>query len=364
MSSKSLFTPIKIGKHELEHRVVLAPLTRLRANLDGVPNDLLVEYYTQRASKGGLLITEATFIDPLAGGYKKAPGIYSKEQIEGWKKVTDSVHAKGAIIFLQLWHIGRAGSSVLNPNGEPIVSASDIAIQGQNMFAGVDHEKPHALTIPEIKEWVQKYRQAALNAIEAGFDGVEIHSANGYLPDQFINSSSNKRTDEYGGSIENRARFSLEIVDAITEAIGADRTAIRFSPGGNFQDMADETVVDTWSYLTSQLQNNHPDLAYVHFIETRSDIFADKFANSDSLAPYRQIWKGPFIASSGYSTAVEKAFEYSEKNNSLIAFGRSFIANPDLPERLRNGWPLNAYDRPTFYTSDPKGYTDYPFYKA
>ncbi|KAG1460652.1 hypothetical protein G6F56_005900 [Rhizopus delemar] len=364
MSTESLFTPFKIGKHELEHRVVLAPLTRLRADLDATPNDLLLEYYQQRASKGGLLITEATFIDRLAGAYRRAPGIYTKEHIESWKKITEAVHQKGGIIFLQLWHIGRAGSSIFNPNGELTVSSSDIPITGKNALAGgIDFEKPRPLTVLEIKEWVQTYKQAALNAIEAGFDGVEIHSANGYLLDQFINTRSNKRVDEYGGSIENRTRFPLEVVDAVVGAVGADRTAIRFSPGGAFQDMGDDSVIDTWGYLTSQLQQNHPDLAYVHFIETSSNILIGKSADKDTLAPFREIWKGPFIASNGYSNAIEDAAAYAKKNNTAIAFGRSFIANPDLPERIRNNWPLNPYDRPTFYTNEPKGYTDYPFYK-
>ena len=366
MTIQSLFSPIKVGRHVLQHRVVLAPLTRTRATLEAVPNDLLVEYYKQRASNGGLLIAEATFIDRLAGMYIQIPGIYNKEQIEGWKKVTDAVHEKGAVIYLQLGHLGRAGSSKLSPNGEQPVSASDIPIKGINYFGGGgEYEVPRALTVPEIKEWVQKYRQAALNAIEAGFDGVEIHGANGYLIDQFINSNSNKRTDEYGGSIENRARFALEVVDAVADAIGDDRTAIRFSPGGSFQDMGDDTVVETWSYLTSQLQKNHPNLAYLHFIQARANIQGDDDTLiEDTLEPYRKIWKGPFIASSGYSTAPEKAIDYAQKHGSLISFGRAFIANPDLPERLRNNWPLNKYDRSTFYTHDPEGYIDYPFYKA
>ncbi|KAI8387399.1 hypothetical protein BD560DRAFT_486263 [Blakeslea trispora] len=360
-NNNALFAPIKVGKADLKHRVVLAPLTRFRATTEAVPTDLQVEHYKQRASEGGLLITEATFINRLAGGYPQAPGIYTKEQIEGWKKVTDAVHEKKGVIYLQLWHIGRAGFKGLNPNQEQIVSASDIPISGKNM-AGGDYEVPRPLTVEEIKALVQDYRQAALNAVEAGFDGVEIHGANGYLIDQFINTSSNKRTDQYGGSIENRARFALEIVDAVVDAIGADRTAIRFSPGGAFQDMKDDTVVETWSYLTTQLQQNHPDLAYLHFIEARASFFNDEANSVDTLEPYRQIWKGPFITASGFSTNVPHAIEIAEKTGNLIAFGRAFIANPDLPERIRNGWELNKYDRSTFYTHDAVGYTDYPFH--
>lgn len=365
MSTKAIFSPIKLGNNLLKHRVVLAPLTRFRATLEAVPTDLQREYYEQRASDGGLLITEATFISRLAGGYKRAPGIYNKEQIEEWKKVTSAVHKKNGLIFLQLWHIGRASLKVLNPNGEQIVSASDIPISGKSLL-GVDHEVPRPLEIDEIKAITQEYRQAALNAVEAGFDGVEIHGANGYLIDQFINTSSNKRTDIYGGSIENRARFALEVVDAIVDAIGAERTAIRFSPGGAFQDMKDDSVVETWSYLTSQLQKNHPDLAYLHFIEARADLRDEITAPStvDTLEPYRQIWKGPFIAASGFSTSTEHAIDLAEKTGNLIAFGRAFIANPDLPERLRNNWPLNPYNRATFYNSTAEGYTDYPFYDS
>lgn len=366
MTIQGLFTPIKIGNHQLNHRVVMAPCVRFRNTLEGVPTDLVAEYYGQRASNGGLLISEATGIDRLAGLYVRSSGIFTKEQIEGWKKVTNAVHQKGGVFFMQLWHGGRAGTKTLNPNGEQVVSASDVPVAGLNYFGGnIEHEVPRPLTLTEIKEWIQTYRQAALNAIEAGFDGVEIHAANGYLIDQFINSNCNKRTDEYGGSIENRARFALEIVDAITEAIGEERTAIRFSPGGAYNDMFDESVVETWSYITSQLQKHHPRLAYLHFIEPRSSFTSDQNGfTEDTLAPFRQIWKGPFIAASGFSTSLEKAHEYAKTHGTLVAFGRAFIANPDLPERLLHGWPLNKYDRPTFYTNTAEGYIDYPFYKA
>ncbi|CEP14555.1 hypothetical protein [Parasitella parasitica] len=362
MSPKALFSPIKVGANALKHRIVLAPLTRFRAaEKTAVSSDLQVDYYKQRASNGGLLITEATFISRLAGSYPQAPGIYSKEQIEAWKKVTSAVHEKNAVIFLQLWHIGRVGSKYLNPNQEQVVSASDIPVQGKTMEGG-DYEVPRALEIDEIKAITNEYAQAAKNAIEAGFDGVEIHGANGYLLDQFINTSSNKRTDIYGGSIENRTRFPLEVVDAVAEAVGAERTAIRFSPGGAFQDMKDDTVEETWGYLTSQLQKNHPDLAYLHFIQSRSNIFDPSQVNTvDSLEPYRKIWKGPFITAGGFSTSLKFAEEIAEKTGDLVAYGRAFIANPDLPERLLNGWELNDYDRTTFYTHEAEGYTDYPF---
>ncbi|KAI8389466.1 hypothetical protein BD560DRAFT_419690 [Blakeslea trispora] len=359
--STALFTPIKVGRSQLKHRVVLPPLTRLRASIEAVPNDLNVEYYSQRASEGGLLITEATLISRLAGGVPHAPGLYTKDQIDGWKRVTEAVHKKGAFIHAQLWHVGRAGFRILNPNQEQVVSASDIPIKGKNE-QGYDYEVPRPLEVDEIKSIVQDFRQAALNAMEAGFDGVEIHGANGYLIDQFINSGSNKRTDQYGGSIENRTRFALEVVDAVIDAIGAERTGIRLSPGVAYQDMHDDTEVETWSYLTSQLQKNHPDMAYLHFIESRANFFTDDPVNEDSLTPYRRIWKGPFISGGGFSTNLPYAFEMAEKTGNLLSFGRAFLSNPDLPERLRNGWELNKYDRSKFYGNTADGYIDYPFY--
>lgn len=361
MSNSALFSPLKVGKNQLEHRVVLAPLTRFRADENAVPTDLQVEYYSQRATKGGLLITEATFITHKAGSYPHAPGIYTKDQIAGWKKVTDAVHAKGGVIFLQLWHIGRAAMSA--HIGEQPVSSSDIAIEGVNLL-GLPQEKPRALSIPEMKDLLQDYRQAALNAVEAGFDGVEIHSANGYLLDQFINTSCNNRTDIYGGSIENRCRFPLEVVDTVVEAVGAERTAIRFSPWSEFQDMKDDTPYETWGYLCKSLQEKHSDMAFVDFIEPRADFCVDNYTKqADTLEPFRQAWKGPMISAGGFTFNTERAFEVAEKTGNMIGFGRLFIANPDLVERLRNGWPLNKYNRDTFYTNSAEGYTDYPFYK-
>ncbi|CEP18408.1 hypothetical protein [Parasitella parasitica] len=355
---KKIFSPIKVGTNSLQHRVVLCPLTRFRSDPASVPSALQAEYYKQRATDGGLLITEATLISPSAGGYPRAPGIFNKEQIEGWKKVTSAVHEKKGVIFTQLWHVGRVGSKFLNPNQKQVVSASEIPVSGKNP-QGNDYEVPRALQVDEIKEIVNDYTQSAKNAIEAGFDGVELHGANGYLIDQFINSSSNKRTDMYGGSIENRARFALEIVDSVAKAVGVERTAIRFSPGNSYQDMGDDTVIETWSYITSQLQKRHPDLAYLHFME--ADAFLkDKLV--DTLEPYRALWKGPFITANGYSTAPDQAIELAEKTGDLVAFGRAFISNPDLVERLRQGHELAQFDNSTFYTNDAAGYTDYPFY--
>jgi NADPH2 dehydrogenase len=229
---------------------------------------------------------------------------------------------------------------------------------------GLPQEKPRALTIPEIKDLVQDYRQAALNAIEAGFDGVEIHSANGYLLDQFINTSCNNRTDIYGGSIENRCRFPLEVVDAVVDAIGAERTAIRFSPWSGFQDMEDATPYETWGYLVKSLQAKHSDMAYLHMVEPRADFNVDVYEKTaDTLDPFRKEWKGPFVSAGGYTYDTKAAFDTAERTGNMVAFGRLYISNPDLVERLRNNWPLNKYDRNTFYNNDSVGYTDYPFYK-
>ncbi|KAI8888870.1 FMN-linked oxidoreductase [Backusella circina FSU 941] len=363
MSSPAIFTPLKIGNYELKHRVVMAPLTRFRSDSKRIPTDLMKEYYTQRATSGGLLITEATFISKTAGSFTGAPGIFTDDQIKKWKTITDSVHEKGGIFFCQLWHLGRADSSLQNGGHKP-VSASDIPISGVDRY-GNPHDTPHPLTVPEIKDIIQDYRQAAVNAIEAGFDGVEIHAANGYLLDQFINTSSNRRTDTYGGSIENRCRFTLEVVKAISDAIGPEKTAIRFSPWSEFQDMEDATPYETWGYLVATLQNTIPNLSYLHFVEPRVNHRIDEYSKSkvDTLDSFRKEWKGSFISAGSYTLDVKGAFKCAESTGNLIAFGRLFIANPDLVERLQNDSPLNKYDRSTFYTHEAKGYTDYPFYK-
>ncbi|KAI8887616.1 FMN-linked oxidoreductase [Backusella circina FSU 941] len=360
-SSSAIFKPLKLGNQELKHRIVLAPMTRLRADKNAVPKPIMKDYYTQRASEGGLLISEATFISRTAGSFPLAPGIYTSEQIAAWKEITDSVHEKGGVIFLQLWHFGRAAIAECNM-GKRCVSASEIAISGKDFF-GYQHEVPHAMTREEIKEMYQEYCQAAKNAMEAGFDGVEIHGAHGYLPDQFLNTSTNQRTDEYGGSAENRARFVLELVGAVAEAVGYERTAIRLSPFMNGRDTVDENPYETWTVLTKKMQELHPRLAYLHFVEPRTSTNTDdNFVTTDSLDPFRHEWKGPFISAGGYTYDRHSAFDMAEQTGNLIAFGRTFVANPDLVERLRNDWPLTKYDRNTFYTSSEVGYTDYSFY--
>ncbi|KAL7315316.1 hypothetical protein PS15m_006778 [Mucor circinelloides] len=354
----AISTPLDVGNMSLKHRIVLAPLTRLRSDQDGVPTDLQVEYYRQRASEGGLLLTECTAVSPTARGYPQGPGIYSQAQIEGWKKVTDAVHKKGGFIYLQLWHSGRTGRQALHPNQEQVVSASAITATGTDIL-GETFETPRALEVDEIQEIVQDFCQAAINAVEkAGFDGVEIHTAFGYLLDQFINTSSNQRTDDYGGSIENRCRFTLQVTKAIVEAIGAGRTGIRVSPGGGaFHSATEEFPVKTCSYLLSQLQAHWPDMAYVHFMQIRT---LEDDEDADDAAVYRSIWKGPVI-SSGFSTFpdTKRAIQHAEKTGDMIAFGRAFVSNPDLPFRIMHRYPLSPFDYKTFYTHEAQGYTDY-----
>ncbi|KAL0082510.1 12-oxo-phytodienoic acid-like protein [Phycomyces blakesleeanus] len=368
--SPALFTPIKVGRLLLSHRVVHSPLTRRRADADHVPVPLMIEYHQQRASEGGLIIAEGTLISEDCGGYPFAPGIYNDKQIEKWRDITDAVHDKKGFIYLQLLHFGRASASAFIPGNKIPVSPSAIAISDKN-GVGEDYEVPRALETEEISQIIQTFVEASKNAISAGFDGVEIHGANGFLIDQFINSSSNLRTDKYGGSIENRARFVLEVVENVTKAIGEDRTGVRFSPWSGFQDMEDDTPYETWGYIVNQFQEKHPNLAYIHFIEPRDDylpgynpeVDRTEILENDTIEPFRKAWKGPFITAGGYTTTPKRAFETTERlENTLIGFGRTFIANPDLVLRLKNDWPLNKYDRSTFYEGGSVGYTDYPFY--
>ncbi|KAK7442716.1 hypothetical protein VKT23_015962 [Stygiomarasmius scandens] len=381
MSASKLFQPIKLGDVVLKHRVVLAPLTRMRADAKHVPLPIVKEMYAQRASTPGtLLITEATFIAPRAAGYDHAPGIWSDEQISAWKEVTDAVHAKDSFIYLQLWAIGRTAYQSSLAKEDPsydVVSASDIPLTVSASGLPLpgrptENPRPRPLTIPEIKEYSTLYATAASNAVhKAGFDGVEIHGASGYLLDQFLQDVSNHRTDEYGGSIENRARFTLEVVDAVAKAVGPRKTGIRFSPWNNFQDMGMKYPKPTFTYVVSEIKKAHPTLAYIHVVEGRSKGFeiieARKEENNDF---FREIWTSPeddengrrLISSGGYSRDV--ALKTADKKGDIIGFGRLFLANPDLPRRIEHDLSFNNYDRTTWYipnSSDPKGYTDYPF---
>ncbi|KAH6888270.1 NADH:flavin oxidoreductase/NADH oxidase [Coprinopsis sp. MPI-PUGE-AT-0042] len=361
ISTSALFTPIKVGSTQLEHRVVFAPCTRFRSTPEThVPLVPLVKtYYEQRASvPGTLIITEGTLIAEKAGGMRAVPGIWSDEQIKAWKEITDVVHAKRSFIFLQICAVGRAARSE-HLHGHPIVGASSIRLS----TAAADTPDPRPLTIPEIDEYVGLFTTAAKNAMAAGFDGVEIHSANGYLLDQFLQDLSNNRTDEYGGSIENRSRFGLRVVDAVAKAIGADKTGIRLSPWNDYQDMKMKDPIPQFEHFMTSLVASHPDLAYVHFIEPGiSGTLSVHAQEGETNDPFRKIWGSrPFISCGGYTR--EKAIEVAEEKGDIVAFGRPFIANPDLPFRLRENIQLNTPDVSTFYTSGEKGYTDYPFAK-
>ncbi|KAI0830333.1 hypothetical protein BC628DRAFT_1357469 [Trametes gibbosa] len=361
-STPKLFQPVQVGDITVGHRVVLAPLTRSRANKKHVHTDIAVTYYAQRASvPGTLLISEATFIAPYAGLYPNVPGVWSDEQIAVWKKIADAVHAKGSYIYLQLWALGRAAHlptlRAENPD-YPYVSASDVPLADKN-----DGAKPRPLTHAEIKQYVQAYAQAARNVVHgAGFDGVEVHGAHGYLIDQFTQDLSNKRTDEYGGSIENRTRFALEVMDAVVEAVGQKKTGIRLSPWSTFQGMRMDDPIPTFSYLVSRIAEKFPDLAFLHLVEPGlaggSDIDAKEGESNDFI---RKLWlPRPLITAGRYTR--ESAIARCEETGELVAFGRLFISNPDLPLRLRKNQPLTGWDRAVYYLAeDPHGYIDYPF---
>ncbi len=345
----------------------MAPLTRMRSTQPGdIPNALNAEYYAQRATPGGLLISEATQISRQGKGYPAAPGIHSAEQIDGWRLVTEAVHAKGGLIFLQLWHVGRVSHSSLHSETGLPVSASAIAIADGSKtfnadFQQVEYETPRALETSELPGIVEDYRRAAVNALAAGFDGVEVHSANGYLLDQFLEDKTNQRTDEYGGSIENRTRLLLEVTDAVIGVWGKGRVGVRLSPFGTFADMGDSNPVALFSYVLEQLSARG--IAYAHVIEPRTS-GSGRGKPTDDAAPrtayiFRKAFQGVLISAGGY--AAETGDEtIAEGFADAIAFGRLFIANPDLVERFREDSELNTPDRSTFYGGTEKGYIDYP----
>ena len=362
-----LLSPLRVGDLDLSHRVVMAPLTRMRSSQPGdVPNALNATYYSQRATEGGLLISEATQISLLGKGYPAAPGIHSQEQVEGWKLVTNAVHANGGFMFLQLWHVGRISHSSLHPEaGLPVapsaIASSDGAKALTAAFQQVPFETPRALGLEEIPGIIAEYKKAAENAKLAGFDGVEVHSANGYLLDQFLEDRTNHRTDEYGGSIENRSRLLLEVVDTVVGVWGKDRTGVRLSPFGTFSDMGDSNPVALFTYVLEQLSKRG--IAYAHLIEPRAGnagagaaIKADAPRTSEL---FRKAFKGVLISAGGY-TAQGADDVIAEGFADAVAFGRLFISNPDLPKRFELDVPLAEYDRTTFYGGSDKGYTDYP----
>lgn len=354
MNFDSLFSEHTLGDLTLPHRIVMAPLTRCRSSQPGdIPNDLNAQYYKQRSS-AALIITEATQISPQGKGYAFTPGIHSADQIQGWQKVTNAVHAQNSHIFLQLWHVGRVSHSAIQADNQLPVAPSAIAVEGQAFTEQgmLDFEVPRALATEELSGIVEQYRQAAINAQRAGFDGVEIHAANGYLLDQFLKDGTNKRDDIYGGSIENRTRLVLEVVQAVTEVWSGSRVGIRISPTGTFNSMSDTNPQALFNYLVKKL--NPFNLAYIHVVERFGDVPTEDF----DFMVLRQLFNGSYIANGGYTG--ELAEQSLDNNQSdFISFGAPFIANPDLPERIRQGAILNTADPDTFYAGDAKGYTDY-----
>jgi N-ethylmaleimide reductase len=365
MTSSSLFQPLQVGPYQLSHRVAMAPLTRMRAEKTTLAAwTLNAEYYAQRATEGGLIIAEASQVMQEGQGNPHTPGIYSKEQIAGWRQVTDAVHAKGGIIFLQLWHVGRASHSSFQPGGGLPLAPSAIAIDATTRTASgetVSYETPRALETSEIPGIIDAYRQATRNAREAGFDGVEVHGANGYLLEQFLQTRSNRRTDQYGGSIENRARLLLEVTNAVIDAWSADRVAVRLSPYGVSNDSGEADPMPLYSYVVRELDKLS--LAYLHFVEPRTsgvgraEVFHNNVPKAYEL--FRPMWSGVLVTAGGFDgTSAEEAV--ASGNVDIIAFGRPFIANPDLPERIKRKAPFTPYNRATFYGGDVAGYTDYP----
>jgi N-ethylmaleimide reductase len=352
-----LLEPFTLGPLELPNRLVMAPLTRNRAP-GGVPNEMMATYYAQRAS-AGLIVTEGTQIEPLGQGYQDTPGIYSDEHREGWKRVTDAVHRAGGRIFAQLWHVGRVSHSYYH--GQKPVAPSALAPSSGMAYTpeGLKpFETPRALTIDEIRRVVDAYRHAATIAKQASFDGVELHGANGYLIDQFLQSGSNTRTDEYGGRVENRARFLLDVVDAVKEVWGDGRTGVRLSPGGGMNGMHDSNPVETFRYAARRL-SEVSGLGYLHVVEAPVPAPGPDERAVCATELLRPEFKGTLISTGGYTVAsAEHALETGKAD--LIGFGRLFIANPDLPERIRTGAPLNQPLVETFYTPGEQGYTDYP----
>jgi N-ethylmaleimide reductase len=365
MPNATLFTPLQLGPHRLSHRVVMAPLTRMRAARPGnVPRPLNAEYYAQRASEGGLIIAEASQVTPSGQGVPASPGIHSPEQVAGWRQVTDAVHAKGGVIYLQLWHVGRISHPSHQPEGTLPVSASAVRPRGEAFTASFTREPfetPRGLRTDEIPELVESYIQAARNAREAGFDGVEIHAANGYLLEQFLQSRTNLREDAYGGSIENRARLVLEIAEAVSGVWGSDRVGIRLSPFGIANDSGEEDPQPLYSHLIRALALLG--LGYLHLIEPRASGAGQAEVDHQGLPSaselFRPLWPGVLIAAGNYRGDTAEAV-VAAGHADAVAFGRLFISNPDLPERLRVGAPLTPYNRQTFYGGETEGYTDYP----
>lgn len=358
MSKQPLLTSYNLSGLELSNRTVMAPMTRSRADEGNVPTDLMAKYYRQQSS-AGLIISEGTQISQQGIGYPWTPGIHTEKQVEGWKKITKAVHEEGSKIFAQIWHVGRVSHPRYH-NGQPPVAPSAVKPEGQIFTADgmKDFVTPRALKTDEIPGIIEDYAQAARNAIKAGFDSVEIHGANGYLIDQFIKDGTNKRDDQYGGNIKNRTRFALEVVDAVSDAIGAEKTGIRFSPAGRNQGISDSNPKETFGYLLEQL--NDFNLAFVHLMEPMGDVSDLENYPSEVTNYFREMYDGTIITNAGYNQeSGNQAIENDTAD--LVSYGRLFLANPDLPARFATDADLNAQDQSTFYGGDEKGYTDYPF---
>lgn len=348
----SLFDPIKIGALNLPNRMIMAPLTRSRAGSSRTPNSLMQEYYTQRAS-AGLIISEATSVTPMGVGYADTPGIWSDEQVAGWKKITNAVHSAGGRMLLQLWHVGRVSDPMFLDGKLPVAPS---AVKPKGHVSLVRPEKPYitprALELNEIAEVVEKFRKGAENAKKAGFDGVEIHGANGYLLDQFLQDSTNHRTDSYGGSVANRARLMLEVTDAVISVWEPDRVGMHLAPRGDAHDMGDSDLLGTFTYVAKELGKRN-----IAFICARESVSGDWFAPKLKIA-----FGGVYIANQGFNKDTATAV-LNAKEADAIAFGQLFIANPDLVRRFKENLPLNSADPATFYSGASKGYTDYPFFE-
>lgn len=358
MNEQPLLDPVKLGRYLLKNRVVMAPLTRSRAdNPDKAPTELHAQYYAQRASSG-LIITEGSQISPQGVGYIHTPGIHTPAQIAGWRKVSEAVHAKDGRIFLQLWHVGYVSHPDFHGGALPVApSAINPNTQSYTPQGMKNTVTAHALETHEVKLIVKDYAQAAKNAIAAGLDGVEIHGANGYLIEQFLRDGTNRRTDQYGGSIDNRMRFLFEVTEAVIGAVGSDRVGVRLSPANTWNVPADSDTRRLYDSLIGALSGY--DLAYLHLREPQGDVSAIPNMVTNVTEHYRGVYRGTLMTNTGFDR--ERANEFIRKGYAdLVAFGTLFIANPDLPERFRRGAPLNQADQGTFYQGGPKGYIDYP----
>jgi N-ethylmaleimide reductase len=362
MKKEYLFEPVSLGDYRLKNRIAMAPMTRGRAGTGRVPNELMAEYYHQRAS-AGLLITEATVISKQGNGWIDSPGIYMDEMVEGWRRVTEKLKPTGTPIFLQLWHCGRASHSDFH-NGELPVSASAVKLGGDQIHTPLGkkpYETPRALRVDEIEAIVNDYHRAAENAKAAGFSGVEVHGANGYLINQFLDSTTNLRDDQYGSSIENRFRFFREVLEAVLEVWPPEQVGARISPNGVFNDMGCDDFRELFLYVAAEIGKLN--LGYLHIMDGLAFGFHQK-GEPMTLAEFRPVFKGTIIGNCGY-TQDEAEKRTREGHADMIAFGRPYITNPDLPERFKNGWPLNpAEDMSLWYTPGPEGYTDYASFKG